>query len=379
MGASPPRLMSMAQRPLQWNTWTRLFPRAAGIHHPRGARFFRFGTRLLPHRASLALTLVLHCITAQAQAPAAEASQYRQVIEEAVAEFQRANWAEAIVLFRRAHKLQPSAKTHRGLGQAYFEARDYVNAIPHLRAALALPHSFTSEQQAHVTRLLERSLSFVGTVELDMRPEHATLTVDGMALEVTNRTLLLNPGAHTVIASAEGYKPLLQEISVEGGTKRSLRLTLVAQPNLTVQVEEAPAPAPEESGQQSASPQTLPAHNSSSSTVLLTLAWVSAGLSLSGAIATTALWYARESGPVQEWDEFGCKTVDSERCDEIYGDARDLKRATVIVGASSGAVAATALALFIAAELMDDGDDSDSQALTCSGSGDLGLRCGFTF
>src|SRR5690349_4366426 len=69
--------------------------------------------------------------------PAAAQEDYDSTIRDALAEFEAGRYEEAATLFGRAHQQNPSARTHRGLGLAYFEARHYVLAVRHLRAALS--------------------------------------------------------------------------------------------------------------------------------------------------------------------------------------------------------------------------------------------------
>src|SRR4051794_16670861 len=87
------------------------------------------------------LLCVVACLSrsagARAQADgAAEASEYRELIEQALSEFKHKNWPEARVLFRRAHELSPNARTLRGMGVVSYEMRDYVHAVLELSSAL---------------------------------------------------------------------------------------------------------------------------------------------------------------------------------------------------------------------------------------------------
>ena len=61
---------------------------------------------------------------------------YRALVKQAVREFEASNWPEAFALFKRAHELEPSARTLRGIGLAAYEMRDYVQSIGYLQTAL---------------------------------------------------------------------------------------------------------------------------------------------------------------------------------------------------------------------------------------------------
>ena len=59
---------------------------------------------------------------------------YRRLIKEGLAEYEARHFDEARSLFQRAHDLNPNARTHRGIGMASFELRDYVSAVHNLSA-----------------------------------------------------------------------------------------------------------------------------------------------------------------------------------------------------------------------------------------------------
>src|SRR5262245_20503032 len=72
-----------------------------------------------------------------AAGPEAPADEYNMLIREGLAEYDARNWAEALVLFERAHAVQPNARTLRAIGNVAFEMRRYTKAIDALRASLS--------------------------------------------------------------------------------------------------------------------------------------------------------------------------------------------------------------------------------------------------
>src|SRR5262245_21535053 len=68
-----------------------------------------------------------------------EPDEYREAIEAAVEELNAGLYEEALAQFSRAHELQPSARTLRGIGLAAYELRDYVRAVEALEASLEDP------------------------------------------------------------------------------------------------------------------------------------------------------------------------------------------------------------------------------------------------
>lgn len=67
----------------------------------------------------------------------AEPTGYRELIAEAVAEYEARHFEEARALFRRAHAMFPNARTMRGQGMAEFELRNYRGAIQCFESALS--------------------------------------------------------------------------------------------------------------------------------------------------------------------------------------------------------------------------------------------------
>src|SRR5689334_17255091 len=95
------------------------------------------GSKVAGVLAALALLLqILASSAAVAQQSDGDDSAYSQVLAEAVAEYQRGNWAEARSLFTKVHRMKPSARSLRGLAMASFEGRWYVEAVVAARESL---------------------------------------------------------------------------------------------------------------------------------------------------------------------------------------------------------------------------------------------------
>ena len=133
---------------------------------------------------------------------------YKEQIEQALTEFRLKNWAEARVLFRRAHELNPNARTLRGLGVVSFEMRDYQQAVQHLSYALVdTRQPLTDAQRAECEGLLSRARTFVGSYALHVTPATAQATLDGAPLVRDHEGMVLVPlGEHTLRATAEQFQ-----------------------------------------------------------------------------------------------------------------------------------------------------------------------------
>jgi len=192
-----------------------------------------------------ALLVTLAITTAHAEDP----TEFNDVIKRAVTEFDSGNWDEASALFRRAHELNPSARTWRGLGLTSYELRRYVDAIAQLEAALADPRKpLTAAQRKEVDSVLKRAREFVSVYRVKVVPSEAEVLVDGRPASLTDGQLFLDPGPHTVLVRAPGYEERRADVRAAAGTKDelSLELSVAGQPEEPQQVaqpvDSTPAP-----------------------------------------------------------------------------------------------------------------------------------------
>ncbi|MFT3927360.1 MAG: tetratricopeptide repeat protein [Myxococcales bacterium] len=188
-------------------------------------------------RFLLLCLLVLVSFPGGVGAQAKDEAAYKELIDQALTEFKLKNWPEARVLFRRAHELNPNARTLRGLGVVSFEMRDYQQAVQHLSYALVdTRQPLTDAQRSECEGLLGRARTFVGSYSLHLTPATALATLDGAPLVRDHDGLVLVPfGDHTLKASADRFQDGTVRIQVQGGERSDLNLALAA-------VGEAPVP-----------------------------------------------------------------------------------------------------------------------------------------
>ena len=180
----------------------------------------------------LALSLaLLSFATASVGRAQDETDDYRRLVDTAVAEYGAAHYEEARALFVKAHALDPTARTGRGLGMASFELRDYVDSIRHLEQALhSTVRPLDGELRANTVKLLARARDYVATLVVETTPADAQLRVDDALVSATSEhPLLLNPGEHQLVVQAPGHVVERRELAARGGQPLRLRLSLQAE------------------------------------------------------------------------------------------------------------------------------------------------------
>lgn len=197
--------------------------------------------------ATIARTLALACAlasslcVARANAQTApteseESAAYIESVEGALEEYRVGHYDEARSLFERAHELEPSARTLRGLGMVEFELRHYVRAVELIERSLASPvKPLTDEQRSALSELLARARRFVARYALRVTPTPTRIELDGVArtLEPDGR-LTVDAGEHRLELAADGYAPSSLTLDAKGGTESELTVALrpLAKPEL---------------------------------------------------------------------------------------------------------------------------------------------------
>jgi tetratricopeptide (TPR) repeat protein len=166
-----------------------------------------------PPLAKVTLLLVLLAFSFDASAARAEPrerespekQQSRALIDDAVAEYDAHHFEEARALFRRAHQLEPSARTLRGIGMAAFELRDYAKSLRALEASLVDARSpLTGAERDEVEALAARARAFVGHFVIHLSPKQAVLRVDDAPTTLDDGDILmLESGRHVLTAVAD--------------------------------------------------------------------------------------------------------------------------------------------------------------------------------
>ncbi len=192
-------------------------------------------------RAALTLTIL---VTLAPCTTRAQSSDGRELLDAAVAEYDAGNYEEAYALFMRMHEQQPTARTQRALGKTAFELRRYRDSVRWLEGALADSRSpLTAEMRGEVESLLQRARAFIGRYEVRADVSGASIEVDGAPIE--GNVVELDLGTHEIVARAEGYEPASRRVTVRGGERDTIELSLRA---LGAAGAGGAAPAPDDPG-----------------------------------------------------------------------------------------------------------------------------------
>ena len=149
--------------------------------------------------------------------------------------------AEAIEKLARAEKLHHAPTTLEGLGECKIALGHVVDGTEDLRRVTLEhlpPHSpaVFKAAQADARAALERALPRIAKVRIDVAgATDASVTVDGVAVPgaAIGVERPFDPGAHTIEATAAGYKPISQHVQVAEGGTQTVTLTLERLPEST--------------------------------------------------------------------------------------------------------------------------------------------------
>jgi hypothetical protein len=227
---------------------------------------------------------------------------YDSFIDEGVKAYDEGRFAEARTTFRRAHELQPTARTLRTIGMCSFNLGDYADAVWNLERARTEPRKpLTDEQQKHASELITKANQHIGRFRLHLDPHDSALLVDGQAPLLLDQTeLLLEAGRHDIEASAPGYQAAHTTLNVEGGDRTTLVMSLARDTSsMAVARTGADTPAP-------LTAPTMQSDVTSKSSLQSTLGYVTLGVGIAGLVGfgvTSALTCsARYEGTVSRYN-----------------------------------------------------------------------------
>jgi hypothetical protein len=149
--------------------------------------------------------------------------------------------AEALVLFQKAHLLEPTPRTVGQIGLVEASLQHWIDADAHLTSALESPaEPWVSGNRKLLDKALAVARQHIGELVVD-GPSGTHVFVSGRGTKTLPLTspIRVGEGDVRVSAIAAGYKQLIQVVRIEGGKRTSLKLDLVPYPSAS-----APGPGP---------------------------------------------------------------------------------------------------------------------------------------
>jgi hypothetical protein len=264
-----------------------------------------------------ALALVLVTTTsAHAQVSEERLADYRAAAERGVAAYNADDLEAARAHFERAIAVLPNQRAYRLLGRVALAQERYVEAAQLFHRALSTEdtgHSLTEQLRREVeTVLLQRTREHVAEYRLDLQPADAIVTVDGRAAAIVAGRLILEPGAHTVVAEAPARMRLERRVQAAPGMREILPLHLepandardpLGTPRSDRGSEPSSAPVPE--------PEPAAQRDEPGARELPGIVSMAVGGVLAASIIGTAVWWIDRDDVIVECNRLGCLNGDA--------------------------------------------------------------------
>ncbi len=181
------------------------------------------------------IAIAVLCCSAASSGPAAAQSrgddsrrrEAAQHFERGVALAEEARWNDAIRELEAARDLRPTPSVMFNLGMAYRAVGRTRDAIATFGAYLAADPAIPAATRTQVERLVREMLPSLARLAVRVEPSDATISVDGVALAPGTTEEVLDPGRHTVAASADGYQTVTRAETFSPGEVTHVELVLI--------------------------------------------------------------------------------------------------------------------------------------------------------
>jgi hypothetical protein len=254
-------------------------------------------TRLLTIVALLWATSL--SVAAMAAEPSADA-----LIEQGLGLRREAKPEQALEMFRKAHALAPSPRTFGQMGLVETSLKRWVDGEKHLSVSLANPDDrWVAKNRAFLDEALGLCRSHVGDLVVT-GPAGAEVFVAGQSVGTLPAVpaLRLAEGTISVSASAPGFKPFEQTVTIRPEARSPLAIALVAEAATRVV---APAPPVAPASKPAPPTATVPPRSESSPSSWHTWAGVSFAVAGAAALGWGIYWIAidrNSAGGNQQYD-----------------------------------------------------------------------------
>jgi len=174
---------------------------------------------------ALILTLLIHPIGfATAQQSDSLARDLKQLGDAALAQ---GCYQEALDAYTRAIAIEETPELHYNRGRALQALSRHAEALAELEAFERSADAALKRQVSGLDTMMATARGKVATVSISATVSGAVVQLsDGREAELPLTDLRLDTGRYTFTATADGYEPAEQEVSLEGGTRRNIVMEL---------------------------------------------------------------------------------------------------------------------------------------------------------
>lgn len=176
------------------------------------------------------------CSSAHAQSPA-DIATARELFKEGAKFAQDGQWNEARQRYEKSLALKRAPLTLYSLGFAYRNLRRFVEALESYRAFLAEMHKDDERDKPYeqpAREAITELEKLVARLDIQILPKDderkMMVTIDGIIIPEAayGYPRLVDPGRHTVVVRAEGFRTATQAVTVGEGEKLPVSLKLEA-------------------------------------------------------------------------------------------------------------------------------------------------------
>jgi hypothetical protein len=141
--------------------------------------------------------------------------------------YEAGKYAEAEEAFQKAYDAKPHPTVLKSIAECKVQLGDLTGAIELFEKFLADPAASKKEEvQARVTELK----GMMASLEVTSAPEGAAIALDGTDTgKTTPSTFELAPGDHEVVLTAEGYEPLMKQVTLAKGQDGQVKADFAAE------------------------------------------------------------------------------------------------------------------------------------------------------
>lgn len=142
------------------------------------------------------------------------------------------DWEAALSLYQAAYEAYPDPQIYYPIAQAEQRLGRHVDALLHYQQLLEEGKDLGSQLRDQVQRHIIEVKRQLGAVVVETEVEGASVSIDGkpMARTPMSQPVFVEPGAHTLAVSRDGYTPIEEKIDLKPGKQLRKRVELKRMP-----------------------------------------------------------------------------------------------------------------------------------------------------